>query len=86
MFLEVSFVHKVFTALNALRGYSQCLATEHFCCVLPGLGRPSVIQWVGLSDPPGMVARSPVFSRSSRISAPTSRLPDRSQNLPFDEA
>jgi len=29
------------------------------------------------------VARSPVFSGSSRISAPISRLPDRSQNLPY---
>ena len=29
------------------------------------------------------VARSPVFSGSSRISAPTSRLPDRCQNLPY---
>ena len=28
-------------------------------------------------------ARSPVFSGSSRISAPISRLPDRSQNLPY---
>ena len=31
----------------------------------------------------GRVARSPVFSGSFRISAPTSRLPDRSQNLPY---
>ena len=29
------------------------------------------------------VARSPVFSGSSRISAPISRLPDRSQNFPY---
>ena len=29
------------------------------------------------------VARSPVFSGSSRISARISRLPDRSQNLPY---
>jgi len=29
------------------------------------------------------VARSPVFSGSSRISAPISRLPDRSQNLSY---
>ena len=29
------------------------------------------------------VARSPVFSGSSRISAPISCLPDRSQNLPY---
>ena len=29
------------------------------------------------------VARSPVFSGSSRISAPISRLPERSQNLPY---
>ena len=31
----------------------------------------------------GRVARSPVFSGSSRISVPISRLPDRSQNLPY---
>ena len=34
-------------------------------------------------DSGGRVARSPVFSGSSRISAPTSRLPDRSQNFPY---
>ena len=42
--------------------------------------KPPTEHWNNTNLP--RVARSPVFSGSSRISAPTSRLPDRSQNLP----
>ena len=85
MFLEVSFVHEVFTSLNCFTLlYSQCSATDDLLLRF-ARARPSVRHTVGrvVRSPGYMVARSPVFSKSSRISAPASRLPDRSQNLPF---
>ena len=53
----------------------------------PPLPFPSILQMepggLGKRCTVSRVARSPVFSGSSRISASISRLPDRSQNLPY---